>query len=130
MGLLLIYSASPFINGLGCDYQQQYERGNLSFYSSCKFGYAKNIIHNKARGEFLTHQGIMGRHGDTMIFIANEITRSSAHPDIHQDVYSTMNRDFIYITKIVNRDKKAWIVMTYPYHRIQKIKTRGRQSFW
>lgn len=128
--LLLIYSASPFINGLGCDYQQHYERDYFSFYSSCKFGYAKSVAHNKLTGEVLKHEGFLGKLGDTVIFIATKVNRTALHPNSHSNVYSVMNNDHIYIAKIIHKKKEDWIVMTYPYYRIQKVKTLGKQSLW
>ncbi|WP_421278355.1 hypothetical protein [Aeromonas veronii] len=128
--LLLVYSATPFINGLGCDYQQQYERDDFSFYSTCKFGYAKSVVHDKATGEVLKHEGLLGKRGDTVIFIANRVTRTTPHQDLHSNVYSVMHNDFLYIAKIIHKDKEDWIVMTYPYYRLQKVKTLGKQSLW
>ncbi|MFQ1711131.1 hypothetical protein ACK39D_01340 [Aeromonas veronii] len=128
--LLLVYSATPFINGLGCDYQQQYERDDFSFYSTCKFGYAKSVVHDKDTGEVLKHEGFLGKRGDTVIFIANKVTRTAEHPDLHNNVYSVMHNDFLYIAKIIHKDKEDWIVMTYPYYRLQKVKTLGKQSLW
>ncbi|MBL0609855.1 hypothetical protein JD508_06220 [Aeromonas jandaei] len=128
--LLLVYSATPFINGLGCDYQQQYERDDFSFYSTCKFGYAKSVVHDKVTGEVLKHEGFLGKRGDTVIFIANRVTRTAPHPDFHSNVYSVMHNDFLYIAKIIHKDKEDWIVMTYPYYRLQKVKTLGKQSLW
>ncbi len=128
--LLLLYSASPFINGLGCDYQQQYERGDFSFHSTCKFGYVKSIAHNEISGETLKHSGFIGRYGDTVILIANNIEHTPPKFNTHHDIFSAMNNDFLYIAKIINRDSYDWVIMTYPYYRIQKVHSHGKQSLW
>lgn len=127
---LCLYSISPFINGLGCDYQQQYERENFSFYSSCKFGYARSVVHNKVNGEILEHDGFIGKIGDTVIFIATKVKRTTPNPNVHDNVYSVMHNDYFYIAKIIHKNKEDWIVMTSPYYRIQKVKTLGKQSLW
>lgn len=128
--ILLVYSATPFINGLGCDYQQQYERDDFSFYSSCKFGYTKSIARNKVSGEVLRHEGFMGKRGDTIIFIAKNVTRQTPAPDSYDNVFSVMNNDFLFIAHQIHKEKEDWIVMTYPYYRLQKVKTLGKQSLW
>ncbi|MCX0429174.1 hypothetical protein OD806_21925, partial [Aeromonas veronii] len=48
----------------------------------------------------------------------------------HSNVYSVLNDDALYIAKFIQKDKDGWIVMTYPYYLIQKVKIVGTQSFW
>ncbi|MCX0429222.1 hypothetical protein, partial [Aeromonas veronii] len=82
-----IYSVTPFINGLGCDFQQQYERDDISFYSTCKFGYVKTVGYNKISEKVIKYEGFIGKHGDTVIFIATKVDR--------QDVTTGREREHI-----------------------------------
>jgi hypothetical protein len=126
-----IYSVTPFINGLGCDFQQQYERDDISFYSTCKFGYVKTVGYNKISEKVIKYEGFIGKHGDTVIFIATKVDRQDVTKNPrHSNVYSVLNDDALYIAKFIQKDKDGWIVMTYPYYLIQKVKIVGTQSFW
>ncbi len=73
----------------------------------------------------------MGKHGDTVIFIATKVEQQNSTKDLHQsNIYSVLHNDYLYIAKFIQKDKDGWIVMTYPYYRIQKVKIVGTQSFW
>ncbi|WP_139410572.1 hypothetical protein [Aeromonas veronii] len=72
----------------------------------------------------------MGKRGDTMIFIAKNVTRQTPAPDSYDDVFSVMDNDVLFIAHQIHKEKEDWIVMTYPYYRLQKVKTLGKQSFW
>lgn len=127
---LFIYSALPFVNGIGCDFRSQVDDEDASLYTTCKFGWLTTIAKSKINDEVIQYQGIYGKSGDTAIFLAFDI--SQLEPGHIQDMppVSSLAKSHLYISKMVVIDGHDWILLGYPFSRVHKAKRIGPLGFW
>ncbi|WOX47327.1 hypothetical protein R2B70_14045 [Aeromonas sp. XH] len=124
------YALYPFINGVGCDFRSRVEDNAGSFYTTCKLGFVTTIARNKASNEVIKYHGIYGKTGNTILFLAYDISWLENGIDKEQSLVSKLHNSPLYVSKVIVEEGHDWVIVGFPYSRIHKTKRIGSLGFW